>query len=163
VPKTCPNCGKAVPEFHNSCGDWDCAVDVARKAGGKVIAPNGLPIRAIQQDSTMLEHEHADHPTYKFPVEVRFYKTAQERFDEGEAWVDGEGNESPMPLEILESTGVETHALIYTDGSIALTLYECCYALWSLRDGSLVGGSLWEKGQWSLTEESLQKVKNLKT
>ncbi len=127
----------------------------------KVITPNNLPIACVSPDALM-EHEHADHPTYKFPVEVRFYKTPEELLEEGESfWSDGEGNKIPMTLGELEVHGSETHALIYTDGCIALTLYECCYAIFSLSDGKVVRGSLWERGEWVLTEESLNKIRAL--
>jgi len=46
-------------------------------------------------------------------------------------------------IEVRDALG-ETHALIYTDGYIALTMHECCYAIWNLstRDGQ---GSLWKR------------------
>lgn len=95
----------------------------------RVIAPNGLPITCWRADAH-LEHEHADHPTYLFPVVAQI---------DGEEW--------------------ETHALIYTDGGIAVTMYEYCYAAWYVRDGELMGGSLWEKGAIRLAPESLEKIR----
>lgn len=155
----CVNCGEEAPEAHNYC-NWDCSVEAAKKAGGKVIAPNGLPVRCIRHDNAMLEHEHADHPFYKFPVRAVFYKTPQEMLDSGESfWVDGNGLTIPKTVEELEYDCVQDHALLYTDGSVALTMYECCYALFSLRDGRLMCGSLWEKGHWHLSPESLEKVR----
>jgi hypothetical protein len=160
MAKKCPNCGKNVPEFHNTCGEYDCAIDSAKKAGGKVIAPNDLPIVCIRHDHAMLEDEHATHRHYKFPVEARFHLTPQELFDEGESfWVDGNGDKTKMSVEDLEYDCVQTHALIYKDGGVAVTLYECCYAMWHLYDGKVAGGSLWEKGHWVLTPESRAKIK----
>lgn len=41
--------------------------------------------------------------------------------------------------------GWERHALIYVSpgGSVALTYYECCHALWRTDDGRNLGGALW--------------------
>lgn len=109
-------------------------------------------------------HEHADHPDYKFPIEARFHKTPQKLFDEGAFfWSDGCGGKTPMTLEEVERECIQVHALIYTDGSIALSIYEHCYALWRLRTGEVIGGSyLWDReGDWILTPESLEKIKEL--
>jgi hypothetical protein len=37
---------------------------------------------------------------------------------------------------------IERHALIYTNGTVAVTFYECCYVMWHLFDGRWVGGFL---------------------
>lgn len=131
---------------------------------GKTVAPNNLPITCVRADSTMLEHEHADHPDYKFPIVARFHKSVEQQMEEGAAWQDGEGNVIPMTREDVDSISEQTHALIYADRSIALTLYECCYAMWSLRDGKVLCGThLWKReGEWILTPESLEKIRKLK-
>ena len=128
----CLHCGKEVPEHLNYC-DWDCHVAVAKAAGGKVHTPNGLPIGCIRHDNLMLECEGGDHPDYKFPATIQYI--------------------GPLDDESHE----ELHAVIYLDGSMALTLYECCYAMWSLRDGDCLGGSLWEKGEWQLDLQSIRR------
>lgn len=158
----CVNCGKDTPEPYLNYCDWGCHVEAAKKGGGKVIAPNGLPITVIRGDNLMLEHESADHPDYKFPVTAVFYQTPQEMFDKGESfWVDGNSDKVPMTIKDLEYYHKQEHALIYTDGSVAITLYECCYAMWYLRDGKFGGGSLWDIGQWTLEPESVEKIKEL--
>ena len=43
-------------------------------------------------------------------------------------------------------------------GSMALTLYECCYSMWGLRDGLCLGGFN-ERGKWKLTPEALTKIR----
>lgn len=102
----------------------------------KVIAPNGLPITCWRANGDELEHPHADHPTYRFPVDVE--------------WI-GKGWEPDLEP-------VETHALIYTDDFIALTISECCYALWALSDGE-GQGSLWKRGEWRLTDDARAKIR----
>ena len=72
---------------------------------------------------------HEDHPTRLFEV------TAQP-------------NQGPQ----------ETHTLIYTDGTIAVTLYDCCYAMWHLSTGWLMHGTLWTKGDY-LAPESGKAIK----
>ncbi len=136
----CLNCDKDVLVAQNFC-DWDCQLELARKKGGKVITPNNLPIKCIRMDGTMLEHEHADHPTYLFPVEVRYVGKLPEDLSE---WDD--------------SYGPEQHGLIYTDGRIAVTIYEYRYGLWSLTTGRS-----WMAGMndWCLTDEALEKIRAL--
>jgi hypothetical protein len=150
----CLFCNKETPPGHNYCG-YDCHVDHAKSLGGRVHCPNGLPINCIKYDNTMMEHEHADHPDYKFPVDVEYVGNLKGTGDPGEdlALYGRVLNDQ----EVREMMG-QTHALIYTDGSIALTIYECCYAMWYLRDGEFAGGSLWKKGEWKLSCETIQRI-----
>lgn len=143
--KTCHFCNKPVEDYLNYCS-WDCQVTEAKAAGGQEIRPNGLPVACIRADGTMMEHEHADHPSYKFPVEVAYC-----------------GPEPPADLDEISKAcdfGSQSHALIFSDGAIALTLYECCYAMWRLSDGSFMGAAsvLWKKGEWKLTPEALAEI-----
>jgi hypothetical protein len=137
---TCPGCDKETPTGHNYCS-WDCQVRDAKESGGEVHCPNGLPIGCIRHDDNMYEHEHGDHTDYKFPVDVKFI-----------------GIRPELP-EWDDSYTSECHALIYTDGHIALTLYECNYSMWSLSDGSYLGGRYNDKN-WRLDEVSLTKIKD---
>ena len=158
----CIHCGKEAPKFHNYCC-WECHIEAAKADGGRVIAPNGLPLCCIRSDGALLEHEHADHPFYKFPVQVRFHKTPQEMFDAGDSfWVDGKGRSTPKTLEDIVLDCFEDHALLYAGKTVALTVYECCYALFSLQDGRVLRGSLWTEGHWYLTPEALEKIRGLK-
>ncbi len=93
---------------------FDEMVAAARAAGGREVRPNGLPVVYLRCDGTMMEHPHADDPNYLFPVEV-----------------DG-----PSPYH------PNLHALIYANDFAAVTLYEHCYFLWSVRDGTPNGGSI---------------------
>lgn len=147
----CLNCGKE-NEYTNYC-DWECGIEYAKKNGGQSYLPNGLPVGCIRHDGNMYEHEHGDHPDYKFPVTIEYIGKDP---DHG-CCVDGAGNKIPAS-EIGYDTNTETHALIYCDGSVAITMYECCYAMWHIRDNELAGGSLWKKGEWRFTEESWEKI-----
>jgi hypothetical protein len=141
--KACENCGKPTPHHANYC-DWKCHVELAEKLGGKKITPNGLPVMCVKFDGTMLEHEHGDHPTYKFPVSVEFV-----------------GEHEPLP-DWDDSYKKQCHALIYTDGDVALTMYESSYAMWNLLSGEFVHGSrFWVESPpnfWRLTKESIEKI-----
>lgn len=133
----CFNCGKETNEYENYC-NWDCMIESAEKQGGKKITPNNLPIKCIMADGTMLECENGDHPDYKFPVIVEWVgKTAEcsEQYD-------------------FERAN-QLHAFIYTDGNIALTLYECCYYMWKISDGRRIGSL---DKEWELTKDSREKV-----
>ena len=59
-----------------------------------------------------------------------------------------------MTAEEIARFRVERHALIYCDGTIAVTLFEYVYAVWHVERGAVMSGELWKKGEWRLTEES---------
>jgi hypothetical protein len=106
------------------------------------IAPNGLPPTVERWDGVRLEHEHADHPTYMFPVDAEFT------------------GERPADLpEWDHSYCNERHALIYVDGCVALTLYEHCYALWNLESGNCLRGNSWHTQGWRITEASRAEIR----
>lgn len=134
--KKCLACGKEVERYYNYC-NWDCHVQHAKDEGGVVHCPNGLPVRCITRDNVLIECEHGDHPDYKFPVEV-----GRERF------LDRDD----------ERKFNDIHALIYADDSIALTMYECNYAVWSLSTGLILHCPSWTRGQ-RLTDESLKQIR----
>lgn len=123
--------------------DWNARVEwLLRQTGTRKHLPNGLPVRCIRHDGLMLECENGDHQDYLFPV-------------------DAESSHEP---EVLPGGPVipfdqPHHALIYTDGNVALTLYEYCYSLWHIgRDGEWISGSL-QDDSYRLTRESVDKIK----
>lgn len=135
----CHWCKKPAEWGHNYCS-WECHVEEAKADGGKIIAPNGLPIACIRADGTMLEHEHGDHPDYIFPVDAEYrgpIEDVTERYG-----------------EVYYTNDKEFHALIYTDDSVALTLYECTYYMWFLNH---YGKSSHSK-HWFLTDSSVNKI-----
>ena len=88
-----------------------------------------------------MSHEHEGRPTFLFPVVAEYI-----------------GERGPLP-EWDRSYEPESHALIYTDGCVALTLYEYVYATWSARTGEFWSGKLWRKGELRLANESLAAIK----
>jgi hypothetical protein len=149
----CKHCGERAPWGHNYCSS-KCHFDAARADGYIEHLPNGLPPRCITARGFILEHEHGDHIDYKFPVDVEFIgEIDEEDKKEYKMLFDKE----PTEEAVREYKG-ETHALIYTDGSIAVTMYERCYAMWYVRKGEFAGGSLWRQKEWKLDEQSLQKI-----
>lgn len=122
--------------------EWENRVNhLLRQVGTRVHAPNGLPIRSIRWDGLMTECEHGDHRDYLFPVDVVCSDPPEE--------IPGVG-----PFSHDEPD----HALIYTDGNVALTMYEACYHLWHVsRDGAwLSGGHL--SDSYRLSVESVDKI-----
>jgi len=102
----------------------------------------------------MLEHEHGDHPDYKFPVEIEYVGAVDsDMHADYEMMCSKAGTE-----EEVRDFQKQTHALIYTDGSVALTMYECCFAMWYLRKGECGGGSLWKSKYWKLSDSSREKI-----
>ena len=129
-------CGKELQSGHNYC-DFQCMIEAAKAEGGEVHTPNGLPIKSIHANANMYEHEHGDHPDYKFPVEIEYVGPIGE--DEIHDYTMITGKEPPNEEAVRRLNG-QTHALIYTDGTVAVTLYECCYAMWSVKSGKYLGG-----------------------
>lgn len=142
--RNCVFCNKSIEDHVNYCS-WECHIAEAKANNGKVVTPNNLPITCIQHDYSMLEHEHAAHPDYKFPVKVEY------RGPKVEDLPDWDMSYKP-----------ETHALIYTDGSIVVTLYEHTYGVFYLNDGSSMRDKHWYK-EWFLTQESIDEIKRRST
>jgi hypothetical protein len=156
----CKFCNEETPDrdVANYCGRWDCYVAAAKELGGKTIAPNGLRICCVKADGTMMEHEHADHPLYKFPVEVEVTDARLlKSFEDDEARMFELAKQEAY-VRATPFTWTESHAFIMTDGCMAVTLYETCYTMWYLGDGHCLGGFN-ERNKWKLTDESLEKVR----
>lgn len=112
-----------------------------RQTGTRLHAPNGLRTRLTRWDGLMLECDGGDHVDYLFPV-------AAESSDPPERGPEGQ----------VLWWNKATHALIYTDGNVALTLHEACHHLWHLRlDGAYLSGPLHGE-HWRLSVESLEKI-----
>lgn len=156
--KACAYCGKLAPYSANYCS-FGCHVEDARKLGGPVITPNKLPICVIRGfDGALMEHEHADHPTYIFPVKAEYAGLLTEADRDDYSSMTGNFDE-PVPDDLVRRWKRETHALIYTDGAVAVTLYECCFAMFHVKDkGELAGGSLWKPKEWRLSAEDVTKI-----
>jgi len=149
----CPVCNKKLSEYVNYCS-WDCHIEQAKLEGGKVHTPNGLPIKCIKWNNLMLEHEHGDHSDYKFPVKIEYvgnkFPTEEEQhLEKGRLYTPEE----------MKAYNCETHAFIYSDGYVAVTVSECCYAMWNLHTGECMGGStFWTKQTYKLTQDSVDKL-----
>jgi hypothetical protein len=95
-------------------------------------------------------------PDYKFPVKIEFVGEIDKGVIDDYLMCSGETTHDEVKLRNFNG---ETHALVYTDGRIALTMYECCYSLWSLRNGSLLGEHLWyKKKDFRLSQMSIDKI-----
>lgn len=122
--------------------DWNTRVEwLLRQTGTRKHLPNALPVRCIRHDGLMLECENGDHQDYLFPV-------------------DAESNHPPEVIEgVTFPYNQPSHALIYTDGNVALMLYEYCYSLWHVgRDGEWLSGELQDES-YRLSRESVDKIK----
>lgn len=139
--KKCLFCGKTPPEYSNYCS-WDCSVQHALKLGGRVFCPNGLPISCIKHDGSCLEHEHGDHPDYKFPVDVVFTGTVPVDLEEHDC--------SFMPQQ---------HALINVDENVATTLYEYGFYSFSTLTGMNLSRPRYETSEWRLSDDSLVQIR----
>lgn len=104
-------------------------------------------------------HEHDNHPDFKCVLEARIREDLADTL----RIVDGQGTDvtAEAPQEVLVNLQTDYFALIYATEFIALTLNECCYALWDLISGAVVYSSfnLWRPGEWYLTPESIDLAK----
>jgi hypothetical protein len=112
----CLHCNKETSKFHNYC-DFNCHIADAKAAGYKEHLPNGLPIKCISGTGMLLEHEHGDHPNYIKPVTITVH---------GYHYDYNTNSEKIGP----EYSYQETHALIFNDGTTAITMSECSYFYW---------------------------------
>lgn len=94
----------------------------------------------VEADLLARQHEHADHPSYLFPVGVEFV-----------------GPPHPRDADIL-GTRSYTVALIYADDCVAMTLHECCYDLWLLEGGAHLHGESWHRG-WRLSALAREEIR----
>lgn len=145
--KRCVNCGKEISRYVNFCDRYECHIEHSEKNGGKKFCPNGLKPRSFRADFNMYECEHGDHKDYMFPVNVEFTGDP-----EIVTTRDEDGN-------VVCVQDQELHALIYTDGNIAVTMYECEYFTWLISSGGREYKieSTREIG-WKLTETSIRNV-----
>lgn len=148
----CAFCDKEVLESHNYC-DWKCMVGLAKATGGRVINPNGLEPSCIMHDGTMLEIEHGDHPDYKHPVEVKWIGAP----DEGYRNIFIKNRTDDQVREMMGSY----QALIYTDGTIAVTLYECEYFAWYVRSGKPMNPKPWQEDYRLVSLELPERFKKV--
>lgn len=80
-----------------------------------------------------------DHPMTICQLDVRLAPEAPD-----EVYLTGADCDEPvldMPEPIRR--GWERHDLIFVDGTVAISVYECCYCMWSAESGKCMGGSLW--------------------
>ncbi len=137
--KRCDHCGAPIEAWLNYC-TWNCMLAKAKEAHPKILSPNGLPITCIRADGTLLEHEEADHPGYRFPISAEFAGTVPHD-------IDVDGSYEPCSL-----------ALLHACGNVVLTAYEHCYDIWRLDNGAHLGGSSWFRDRWKLSEASLAQI-----
>ncbi|MDB5716154.1 MAG: hypothetical protein JWO15_3551 [Sphingomonadales bacterium] len=133
---------------------WEDMVAEAIAEGYAVHCPNGLPIKCIGR-MMLLEHEHGDHPTYMFPVEVEYIGPISEGMrSDYEMMCEA----PPVCDSDVQDFFTEIHALIYADDNVALTLYECNYAMFSLHSGLGIAGR-YVNSQRKLTPEALNNIR----
>ena len=150
----CLSCGNCTVHGFNYC-NWECHIDHAKALGGKEVLPNGEPVMCIKANGDMLECGEGDHPTYMFPVNVKYIGTDESLF----TWGHADGTLEAMSDEDRENMANERHALIYTDGNVALTLYEASYYLLHI-DGTMLTNAGYHVGKdWVLDEASVRKIK----
>ena len=120
-----------------------------------------ITIEHIRKDSSIViidDCADSNHPDFMGVVHVKYCGPIKH---EDRIWYIGDGTTEPMNESDVANVENEVHALIYTDGTIAVTLYECCYAVFYLKTGKVMFGNLWEKNEWELSKDSLNKIREL--
>lgn len=102
-----------------------------------------------------MKHECDDHPHFRGVV---LEACLRDDVPDDE-WNDSHGVDITATMPVALRRNVEHHGPIYTDGFIALTIYETCYCMWRVRDGGCVGGSLWPPGSMALSPDSLAALR----
>lgn len=150
--RTCLNCGSKTPYAHNYC-DFVCHIDAVLKDGGTIHLPNNLPISCITAKGELLEHGHGNHPDYKFPVDIEYIGPITSEYRDDYKLIF---DRDPSDDDVRKHLG-ERHALIYTDGFVVLTIYECYYDIWHLQSGDCLSGGK-QSHDWKLSDESIKKI-----
>jgi hypothetical protein len=121
----------------NYCS-WDCHVHEFLSGDDvQIICPNALPIRCLTVTGKAMEHEHADHKDYKFPVDIE---------------------NTLRPLEPYES-GHECHAVIDVTNDLITTIYETRKHVWDRLTGTNVAGHYGhQKSFWRVSVESMTMI-----
>lgn len=122
----------------------------------KIYNKNKLPLTCKRADGALLEHHHADHPHYMFPVNVDYVGDITDVLQFLKDVLDVENPTEEQARYHRQ----EYHALIYTDGSIAITLYECTYYMWTLKTGRLLQSS-YNSYDYILNSVDLQKIRDI--
>lgn len=155
----CSHCGKVTSGWLPFCGPECQLAYMTHQSKGKIIAPNNLRLCCWRADGTMMEHSHADHPTYMYPVPVNFTGPIDDKHREDFEMVSGRVGTDQEIRDYFQ----EWHALIYTDGSMAVTIYECSYYMWWLRDGHPQNGAaIWGNLRMGLKSELTLDVSTMK-
>lgn len=118
--------------------------------------PNDLPIMAIRHDGLMLEHEHGDHPEYKFQVEVELMCAVDDDMRYDAKLLSGMDD---LTDEQVARVHNETHAFIRIENNNAVTLFESNVYTFNVEDGQLVEGPGWDTRHKRLKHESLMKIR----
>lgn len=124
----CLNCGKDCSNEQKCYCSWKFSVISAEHNGFKKYLPNDLPVECITADGYLLEHEHGDHPFYKFPIDIN---------------IDGKE---------------ETHALIYVDDLVFLTKNNNSYFLFNIKKSHVFHFDKIGYSEFSLTEKSESRI-----
>lgn len=126
--RRCVYCGKDSGSPYTNYCSWKCSVTSAEEDGFVKHLPNDLPIACITADGYLLEHEHGDHPFYKFPIDIV---------------IDGKE---------------ETHALIYADDLVLLTKNDNTYFLFNIKKKTCFSFDKIGYSEFSLTEKSESRI-----
>lgn len=154
--RVCEICGAEIHKFHNYCPKTECMIELTKRAGGVAYTPNNLPIRCFRHDGLMLECEHGDHPDYLFPVDIEFVGAIED--SDREDFRQVSGKEEFTDDDVRHYMG-ESHALLYANSSVAVTIYETSSYAWRLLEETAgFPLSLSVTNRWRLSDASLAKI-----
>ena len=117
---------------------WEEHVAEAERQGGIKHQPNGLPIRCVDGNWDMWEHEDANHPNYICPIKVL---------------------DPDFKADFPEANEWQTHAMIFCDENVVITQYETCVGIYTRKNKWQASADCFWKGT-SLPEETLLLIRN---
>lgn len=95
-----------------------------------------------------------DHPDIKCTVTIEWCGPEDQR----PHVIRGRDLNARHPLSDEEL--LQDHDVIYCDGYIAVTTYECCYAMFELKEGFVSNSYLWRQRNWKIRNSDLLDLKN---
>lgn len=122
---------------------------------GKTYNRNNLKLTCSRCDGFFLEHEHADHPDYKFPIMLDELDR-DEKYNYYPSDIPGQP-ETRMPEWLIRYEMHPYPAFLGIENGKIKVIYECCYAYFDLYTGLSVSG-FFEAGKYKIQDEYMLKI-----
>lgn len=124
---------------------------------GKAYNRNNLPLTTRRCDGFFLEHEHADHPDYKFPI-VLDELDRDEKYNYYPSDIPGQPEER-MPEWLIQYEMHPYPAFLGFENGQIKVIYECCYGYFNMKTGISESG-FFEAGKYKIQDKYMLQIYN---